>query len=129
MRRSVWLAVLIACCAGFDAAADDARFSRDIVPLLKSRCVMCHMQGSAQAGLTLHPKGGYANLVGVKSTQSPQLLIAPGNAENSYLYRKLLGTQAAAGGSGERMPFGDAALDAAQIELIRRWIEAGAKAD
>ena len=118
--------LLLGCCAHV-ASADDVSFARDIVPLLKSRCVMCHMQDSAQAGLALHPKGGYANLSGVPSTQSPLMRVTPGSADNSYLYRKLAGTQTAAGGSGERMPFGEAPLPEEKIELIRRWIEAGAK--
>jgi hypothetical protein len=125
MRRCVGFLLLLGCCAQ-NAGADDVSFARDIVPLLKSHCVMCHMQDSGQAGLALHPKGGYANLVGVQSTQSALLRVAPGSADNSYLYRKLVGTQVAGGGSGERMPFGEAPLPAENIELIRRWIEAGA---
>jgi hypothetical protein len=129
MVRYICLTVLFGYCTLQNAAADDVSFTRDIVPLFKSRCVMCHLPDSGQASLSLHPKGGYANLVGVQSTQSSLLRVAPGNAENSYLYRKLIGTQVAAGGSGERMPFGETALSDEQIERIRRWIEAGAKPD
>jgi uncharacterized membrane protein len=111
----------------FTAAADEVSFAADVAPLLKSRCVMCHMPGAAQGGLALHPKGGYANLVDVKSTESPLPRVSPGKPEESYLYRKITGTQAQAGGGGERMPFGDAGLTAEEIERVRRWIEAGAK--
>lgn len=126
MRR--WLLLPLACTALFDAAAADVSFARDIVPLFKSRCLMCHLPDSAQGGLSLHPNGGYASLVGVPSTQSPLPRIKPGDAENSYLYRKLAGTQTAAGGSGERMPFGEA-LSEDQIGRIRQWIDAGAHDD
>jgi hypothetical protein len=121
-----WVAVLFASLA-LDAMASDVSFATDIVPLLKSRCVMCHLPGAEQAGLALHPKGGYANLIDVKSTQSPLVRVSPGKPDDSYLYRKLTGTQAQVGGSGERMPFGDATLTAAEIERVRRWIEGGAK--
>ena len=110
-----------------NAAAKDVSFTGDIVPLLKSRCVMCHLPGAEQAGLALHPKGGYANLVEVKSTQSPLLRVSPGKPDDSYLYRKIMGTHTQVGGSGERMPFGESSLTAEEIERVRRWIEGGAK--
>jgi hypothetical protein len=121
-----WLALLLGCLA-LDVSADDVSFTADIVPLLKSRCVMCHLPGAEQAGLALHPKGGYSNLVDVKSTQSPLMRVSPGKPDDSYLYRKLIGTHTQAGGSGERMPFGESSLTAAEIERVRSWIEAGAK--
>jgi hypothetical protein len=121
-----WLAVLLASLA-LDVMANEVSFATDIVPLLKSRCVMCHLPGAEQAGLALHPKGGYANLIDVKSTQSPLVRVLPGKPDDSYLYRKLTGTQAQVGGSGERMPFGDATLTAEEIARVRRWIEGGAK--
>lgn len=121
------------CTAGLIAPvwADEVRFARDVVPIFKSNCVMCHLPGdtSAVGGLALHPKGGLANLVGVASTQSPLLRVAPGKPADSYLYRKLIGSHAEVGGSGERMPFGDLQLSETQIDVIRRWIEAGAKAN
>ena len=126
MLRASWLAVLLEVLA-FTAAADEVSFATDIAPLLKSRCVVCHLPGAEQGGLALHPKGGYANLVDVKSTQSPLPRVSPGKPQESYLYRKITGTQAQAGGGGERMPFGDAKLTAEEIERVRRWIEDGAK--
>lgn len=126
MAPARWLAVLLGGLA-FTAMADDVSFKTDIVPLLKSRCVMCHLPGAEQAGLALHPKGGYANLVDVKSTQSPLVRVSPGKPEDSYLYRKLTGTHSQAGGSGERMPFGESRLTAEEIDRVRRWIEGGAK--
>jgi hypothetical protein len=124
--RVRWLAVLLGSVA-FAATADEVSFTAQIVPLFKSRCVVCHLPGSEQGGLALHPKGGYANLVDVKSTQSSLSRVTPGKPNDSYLYRKLTGTHIEAGGSGERMPFGEATLNAGEIERIRRWIEAGAR--
>ena len=126
MALARWLAVMLGSFA-LNAIANDASFKTDIVPLLKSRCVMCHLPGAEQAGLALHPKGGYANLVDVKSTQSPLRRVAPGKPDDSYLYRKITGTHAQVGGSGERMPFGESSLTADEVERVRRWIEGGAK--
>lgn len=119
------------CSACFNVAAQDGeiRFTQDILPIFKSRCVMCHLPGAELGNLALHPKAAYANLVGVPSSESPLPRITPGNPEASYLYRKVTGTQIAAGGTGERMPFGEPPLSAGQLEAIRRWIESGAKAD
>jgi hypothetical protein len=123
---SRWLALVIFSCFALNATANDVSFNSDIVPLLKSRCVMCHLPGAEQAGLALHPKGGYANLVDVKSTQSALLRVSPGKPDDSYLYRKITGTHTQVG-SGERMPFGEASLSADEIDRVRRWIEGGAK--
>lgn len=127
--RASLLAGLCSACLSVAAQDGAIRFTKDIVPIFKSRCVMCHMPGAELGKLALHPKAAYANLVGVPSAQSPLLRIAPGNPEGSYLFRKVSGTHMAAGGTGERMPFGDAVLNAGQLEAIRRWIESGAKAD
>jgi len=129
MRRHLLLAVLYGACGVGAVEAGEVSFLRDVVPILKTSCVMCHLPGAEPGGLALHPKGGYTNLVGVKSAQSPLLRVAPGSPEDSYLYRKLVGTQVAAGGTGERMPFGDSSLSNEQIEVVRRWIADGAKSD
>ena len=129
MRALVMVGVLCSGALAGLAQAGEVRFARDVVPIFKTSCVMCHLPGNGPAGLALHPKGGYANLVGIASTQSPLLRVAPGNPEESYLYRKLVGTHAGVGGSGERMPFGDMQLGEEQIEVIRQWIADGAKAE
>jgi len=107
--------------------AEPVSFSSDIVPLLKSRCVMCHMPGAELGELALHPRGGHSNLVSVPSSQSTLMRVEPGQPEASYLYLKLVGNHSEVGGSGERMPFGESPLGDTELELIRRWIESGAE--
>lgn len=126
MALARWLILLLVSLAA-NAMANDVSFTADIVPLLKSRCVMCHLPGAEQAGLALHPKGGYANLVDIKSTQSALLRVSPGKPDDSYLYRKITGTHTQVGGSGERMPFGESSLSAEEIDRVRHWIAGGAK--
>ena len=109
------------------AVAADApvSFRDQLLPILTERCVMCHVQGAEQAGLSLFPEA-WTQLVGVKSTESALNRVAAGAPERSYLYLKLLGTQESAGGNGVRMPFQQDPLNAEQMELFRRWIAEGA---
>lgn len=107
------------------ALADEVvSFKRDVVPVLNKYCVMCHMEGSELGGFSLYPDPR-GNLVKMESTQCRLYLVEPGKPESSYLLIKILGTQAAVGGKGRQMPW-DNALDASQVELIRRWILQGA---
>ena len=65
----------------------------------------------------------FASLVNVASEQDPNLLrVNPGNADDSYLVRKLDGTAT----SGNQMPLGGNPLSQATIDAIRTWIDAGA---
>jgi hypothetical protein len=112
--------------AAAGAGAEPVSFKDDVVPLLTTRCVVCHVEGADQAHLSLYPDA-WVQLVGVASTESPLKRVEPGAPAKSYLYLKLLGTQAEAGGSGARMPFQQDPLAPADIEVVRKWIEQGAK--
>lgn len=67
----------------------------------------------------------YAGIVNVKSSRG-MALVEPGDADNSYLYLKII---ADAEISGRRMPPGGPYLSAEEIELVRAWIERGAPDD
>lgn len=90
------------------------------------RCAGCHngSGGGLPGSMNLSSAAAtHAALVGVTSVQvAPQLRVNAGNPDNSYLIRKLEGTQTV----GERMPFGGPFLDAATINQVRAWIQAGA---
>jgi hypothetical protein len=65
----------------------------------------------------------FAALVNVNSTEVPALKrVMPGDPANSYLMHKLEGSQSV----GSRMPLGGPFLDAAAIDQVRAWIQAGA---
>jgi hypothetical protein len=88
----------------------------------------CH--GAATAGgLDLSPDGAYASLVGVApanpaASAAGLLRVAPGDPDRSFLLHKLAGTLEA--GEGDRMPRVGISLPASRIDLVRRWISAGA---
>jgi len=108
------------------AHAGSVNFEKDVVPILNSYCVMCHLPGGEQGGLSLYPDA-WSELVGIPSKQSPLLQVEPGSPDKSYLYIKLIDTGESAGGSGLLMPIQQPPLDQDQIETIRLWIEQGAK--
>jgi hypothetical protein len=80
-------------------------------------CMTCH---GGTAGIILTTGADWANdLIGVPSSQGMHL-VNPGDAANSYLIRKLEG---APGIAGVRMPFGASPMSAANINLVRAWID------
>jgi hypothetical protein len=90
----------------------------------------CH-GAAAAGGLTLTPDRALANLVGVVASNPDAraagvLRVAPGDPEASFLLRKLLGSLGP--GEGEQMPRVGERLPAATLDLVRRWIAAGAPA-
>ena len=108
------------------AQAENISFERDVLPILNSYCVMCHLPGSEQGGLGLYPDA-WSRMIGVPSVQSPLPLVDPGAPDNSYVYIKLIESGESVGGSGRLMPIQQPPLDRGQIETIRLWIEQGAQ--
>jgi len=89
----------------------------------------CHGAAAAAGGLNLAAGAAYGNLVGVAAANpaaaaAGALRVAPGDPDHSFLLRKLLGQIAPAEGS--RMPLVGTPPSAANLDLIRRWIAAGA---
>jgi len=86
-------------------------------------CTQCHIGAAAPHGLRLDAVNSYALLVNVNSDEVPTLKrVNPGNPDQSYIVHKIEGTQS----SGGRMPLNQAKLPQDRIDLIRRWIAAGA---
>ena len=117
LSRSIWpLVVWIFVIPFAIFAADDKTpidFETQVLPLLQAKCVKCH-------GAT-NPKGelDLASIAGLRRGGESGSVIQPGNAEKSSLLEKLT--------SGEMPPDEADALTARQIEVIRLWIDAGAK--
>ena len=88
---------------------------------------MCH-GAAANGGLDLRAGVSYQNLVQRQSKSSPQLRVMPAEPYQSFLYNKL--RAATEPGSvkieGSPMPNGSPALSPEHLEVVRRWIEAGA---
>ncbi len=109
-------------------SSDNISFNKDIQPILTKNCAVeeCHVAPKPTKRLILSEGLAYINIVDVVSREySKKKIVAPGNLELSYLYDKLTGNQA----EGDRMPSGKKALPKEQIELIKKWILAGAPND
>jgi Planctomycete cytochrome C. len=96
------------------AWAQKPDFARDIHPILEARCAGCHTGPKAQGGLALNTraeilKGGVTGPAVIPGTPSASLLI-----------------QRVTGRKPPLMPLGGAALSAAEIRALERWIEDGA---
>lgn len=107
-------------------ATPEATFAQIQADVFDAVCVTCHAGAGAPLGLRLDAANSFGLVVGVPSTQVPNLLrVDPGDADNSYLLQKLEGTAAVGG----RMPLGAPAIPTEDIALIRQWITDGALPD
>jgi hypothetical protein len=102
-------------------------YAHHVEPLLVKRCVGCHTAEEPDSELVLERGQGYAQLVERGSVQEPAMrLVKSGEPEASYLWRKL--DQHADKGKGmPRTLFGSKRLPERELDLIRRWIEDGAR--
>ncbi len=102
-------------------------YKADVEPIFVKECGDCHGGQRPKKGLDLSADKGYANLVGKKSAQVPELLlVAPGDPDNSYLWHKLQHTAK----EGKGMPrgiFSSKKLPEKELQVIREWIEQGAQ--
>jgi hypothetical protein len=112
MKRLVFLAFLV---PGIAAGAEPApHFDRDVQPLI-ARCVSCHGPGKARGGLRLDSREGATAVL-----DSENRAIVAGKPEESELLRRV-----ADPGEGRMPPKGEM-LTAAQVDVLRHWIAAGA---
>src|SRR5579883_3421503 len=109
--------------AGARAAAPT--YARDIRPILKDRCVVCHNRSalsdpSISGGLALD---SYAAIRTGVVGKAAHPVLAAGHSAESDLIKRLSTTSPTT-----MMPRGGPPLPAAQIALFRRWIDAVAPA-
>lgn len=124
MFRILGIVLAIAICTSEGQAQTPAKkpitFNRDIRPILSDNCFLCHGPAKATRKADLRidleedareDRGGYAAIV-------------PGKPEQSHLYLRLIEKEPA-----KMMPpkSSHKKMTPAQIELIRQWIEQGAK--
>ena len=88
-------------------------------------CTRCHIGAAAPQGLRLDAANAFDNLVNVPSQEVGQLRVEPFRPDDSYLVRKVEGTQSV----GAQMPFGGPPLSDEDQLLIRQWVANGAMPD
>ncbi len=98
---------------------DRLKFSTDVAPILCRRCLGCHDNTKPLSGLNLST---YTKMrAGGKS--SGQDIIVPGDPQASYLLTTL------AEDFEPRMPYKSPPLTRGEIDVLRSWIQQGAKFD
>jgi hypothetical protein len=101
--------------AALPALAADVEFNRDIRPILSDNCYTCHGPDPGNRKTTLR----------FDIEAAAKRAIVPGDAAASPMFRRIISDN-----KGQRMPpayAGKAKLSDRNIDLIRQWIEQGAK--
>lgn len=130
MRRlaSVLILAFVAGCGDPDAEPEVPATLQEIeAEVFAKSCAFstCHKGASPAGGIALDGPT-YDVLVGKESVGAPgRILVVPGDPAASYVYEKLTQEKPA---NGTQMP-PTAPLGAARLEMIKSWIEAGAKND
>lgn len=103
------------------AAADPPTFERDVRPLLKKRCVVCH---NARKRGDLDVSGGLAldSFEAVLKGTDEHPVVQPGKSASSELLKRLTDAD-----EDKRMPLLDEPLPDRDQQLLRRWIDEGAQ--
>jgi hypothetical protein len=99
---------------------------KDVQMIFDMACADCHGVKHQKAKLNLSPATAKQALINQPSDEMPKLMrVKPGDPENSYLWQKLQ-NKAAKGKGMPRTIFSTKRLPDDQLEVIRKWIEAGA---
>jgi hypothetical protein len=105
--------ILMAPTQAADGETGDPPDWSDVSGIFVERCVMCHSAQGAALGLRLDT---YEAAIAGGANGA---VVIPGDAERSELVRRLRGD------SLPRMPFLSYPLTGDQIDLIKRWVDAG----
>jgi hypothetical protein len=98
-------------------AAETVEYLREVKPLLSRHCLSCHGPEKPRGGLRLDT----AAAVRKGGKEGP--VVVPGKPDESPLLAAVLGE-----GASERMPLNRPPLTPDDIDVLRRWIEQGARA-
>ncbi len=116
--RSAGLIVTLVWLGGSVQAAEPVSFSRDVLPILSENCFTCH-------GPDAKVRKGKLRLdVKEEALRTNEPVIVPGQSAESEVVIRITTTEA-----DEQMPPPKSGrkLSATQIEILKRWIDEGAK--
>jgi WD40 repeat protein len=118
------LGILLACTSSCALFADDAveqrvSFRTDIAPILQENCLACHGPRKSEGGYRVD---SYAELL--KPGDSGETPVAASKDLASEVLRRVTSQD-----ESERMPAESEPLTPEQIDLLRGWIESGARFD
>ena len=101
------------------AYSDTVSYANDIHPIIKQWCIRCHEKDDE------NPSNFAMDTYQLMRTSgTTKNIIVPGNAEESYLIKKLQPHPP----KGSQMPmFSKKHLSKENVDLIKKWIDQGAK--
>ena len=123
LHQAIFVLATLILVGATTASADEIRFNRDIRPILSDNCFGCHGPdaNTVKAGLQLH---SFETATAPLGKGEDRRALVAGNRGASELWQRVDSDD-----PDERMPPPDSnhRLSASQIELLGRWIDAGAK--
>jgi WD40 repeat protein len=119
MRRLLLAPLWIALAAPALGADESVGFRADVAPILVAKCLGCHDDRKAEGGLNM---ATFALLKRGGKTAG-DLILEPGDPDSSTL------VELVRPGGAPRMPYKQTPLSAAEIRILERWVEQGARFD
>ena len=101
-------------------------FTKHVLPIMEDRCLSCHNSPYEKNGRTIHPKAGLSldTFENVMKGNLDNSVVEAGNLIDSYLYEVVTLDE----DDDMFMPPKGGPLSPEQIDVLKRWIEEGAKA-
>jgi len=111
---------------GMPKPGEPIDFTNHVLPILEDRCFSCHQEPYDKNGRTIQPKAGLAlnTYELVMKGNLDNTVVTAGDVADSYLHEVLTLDE----DDDMFMPPKGGPLTADQINIIKRWIEEGAKA-
>lgn len=118
-RLTLLVSFVVAAILGAPAHAEPVSFKKEVASILLNNCLACHGPKKAEGGYRVDSFERF-----MKAGDSSSAAITAGKTAESEMFRRITTEDA-----GERMPLEGDPLPKEQIELLKRWIEEGAKYD
>jgi hypothetical protein len=113
--NAIAIAFLFYSCTG--SSTQEIDYSLQVKPILNKHCISCHGGVRKQADFSL-----LFRQEAIDTTESGKPSIIPGDAAHSEMMRRITSTD-----PEERMPYKENALSQVEIDILRKWIDEGAK--
>lgn len=136
MHARGWIVGLVASLTlGCGGDTEGISYEKDIAPIFEGRCNICHHPASAIGYDFTDPFDPENGIVGKENSwiadhDSPyELIVDPGNPENSSLLGKVRDPDLDPATDGNKMPFRPEALNEEELASVEAWIASGANDD